>query len=1115
MSKQPSPILRSAIVAGALTLLTPLVVPAANNQILGWNNLGMHCMDSDYSVFSILPPYNTIECQLIVGGKLVTNGVGYAVTYRAVADPSGSTNSTAMGKGNFYTYSGALYGATPVPEMGLAGWAMPGTNNVPQGMLFEQTNHPAAGVATPVNWWRAEGIPISPYDDAHQKNPYPLMRIIAHSGATPIATNDVVLPVSDEMDCRACHASGSYTNTLPAAGWVWNSNAELDYRLNILRLHDEKQFARHSVLYSNALAARGFNGQGLYQGVVADGKPALCAACHASEALGAPSYGSIPPLTASVHGQHAMAKDPTLLITLDNSANRAACYRCHPGSTTRCLRGAMGSAIAADGSMEMQCQSCHGNMSTVGSTNRVGWFMEPACQSCHSGTAAHNNGQIRYTSVFTDTNFTVRVAMDQTFATQPNIPAPGISLYRFSAGHGGLQCSACHGSTHAESPSTHGNDNLRNLALQGYAGTMVECTACHTAMPNTPNGGPHGLHAIGQGWVSGSETGTNIVTKHADRIGSLPGGVAACQPCHGMDYRGTVLSRAQTDRTLTASFDSGSITVQLFRGAVMGCYNCHNGPANDHLNSSTPPAVSNVSTNTSSATPVAMVLPATGSGLTLRIISQPANGSVGLNTNTHVATYFPNPGFIGTDTFTFAAYNGAKNSTLGTGTVAVAPGTLSITAQPAGRTNNVGTTATFGVTVTGTAPLRYQWRKNGTNSLTDGGRVSGATTATLTLSSITPNDAGSYSVVVTNVAGSATSSNAVLTVIEPPTIVSQPANRTNTAGTTASFSVTAGGTAPLSYRWKQNGTNLFDGGRIFGAATATLMIASLGQSDAATYTVAVTNGAGYAVSDPATLTVWFPPSITSQPASRTNIAGTEAAFWVTATGTEPLSYQWRKNGTNLFDGSLVSGTTTAQLTVASVAQSDAATYTVAIINGAGFAVSDPAILTVIDPPVITAQPADATNNTGTTATFTVAVSGTAPFSYRWRKSASDLTDGGKVSGATAATLTLSSILRTDAGSYSVMVTNAAGSATSSNAVLTVVPMLYFDTSPAGLKQTTSGLELTVIDLLGRGPVTVYVTTNWLSWQVLLTNPPVTGALQVIDPGVTNSRRRFYRASEQW
>jgi len=164
-------------------------------------------------------------------------------------------------------------------------------------------------------------------------------------------------------------------------------------------------------------------------------------------------------------------------LNLGDSANRAACYRCHPGSTTRCLRGAMGGAVAADGSMEMQCQSCHGSMSQVGSTNRVGWFMEPNCQSCHTGTATHNNGQIRYTSVFTDTNGAVRIAVDQTFATQTDTPAPDLSLYRFSAGHGGLQCEACHGSTHAEFPATHRNDNLRNQQIQGHAGVMVECTA--------------------------------------------------------------------------------------------------------------------------------------------------------------------------------------------------------------------------------------------------------------------------------------------------------------------------------------------------------------------------------------------------------------------------------------------------------------------------------------------------------------------------------------------------------------------------------------------------------------------------------------------------------------
>jgi PKD repeat protein len=646
----------------AAVLVAPISLTAATATVLGWNNLGMHCMDSDYSVFSILPPYNTVEAQLIVNGLLLTNGAGYTITYQAVADPTGSFNSTAIGKGNFYTYVQSLFGANPPPDMGLAGWAMPGLPNIPQSMLFEQTNHPAAGVATPVNWWRAEGIPLSPYDDAHVKNPYPLMRLIAWNAANqPVATNDVVLPVSDEMDCRACHASGTLLSVEPLQGWVWDGLPERDFRLNILLRHDETEFSNHASLYSAALAARGFNPQGLYLGVVADGKPVLCAACHASEALGAPSYSTIPPLTASVHGFHAHVTDPVANTSLNDIANRSACYRCHPGSTTRCLRGAMGAAVAADGSMEMQCQSCHGTMSQVGSTNRVGWFMEPNCQACHSGTATLNGGQIRFTSALADANGTLRTPADTTFATQPNIPAPGLSLYRFSAGHGGLQCSACHGSTHAEFPSTHLNDNLRNLALQGHVGVMAECVACHTSSPNTITGGPHGMHPVGAAWVS----------SHPDLFEGGQATRAQCQVCHGADYRGTVLSCMQADRTLNAFG-----TQTLFRGAIIGCYTCHNGPSEDSANSSAPPVVTGISTNTTNDKSVAMTLPATGTGLTLRIISQPANGTLGLSNG--VATYFPSAGFVGTDTFTFAVYNGSKNSNLATGTVAVAQGLLSI-----------------------------------------------------------------------------------------------------------------------------------------------------------------------------------------------------------------------------------------------------------------------------------------------------------------------------------------------------------------------------------------------------------------------------------------------------
>ncbi|MDD1650165.1 MAG: Ig-like domain-containing protein, partial [Methylococcaceae bacterium] len=692
-------------------LLTVLVAGspgrAANSALLGWNNLGMHCMDSDYSVFSILPAYNTIEAQLIVNGRLVKSGTGYTVTYQAVADPAGSFNSTSIGKGNFYTYVAALYGANLAPDMGLAGWAMPGTNNVARTMQFEATNS-----SVRVNWFRAEGIPLTPYDNAGRKNTYPLMRLVAKDSAgNVLGASPIVLPVSDEMDCRACHASGSASAAQPAAGWVNDSNPERDYRLNILRLHDEN---RDPATWAGILSATGFNPRGLYAGVVNDQHPVLCARCHLSEALPGTGHGSISPLTRAVHSRHAAVRDPVLAATLDDAANRAACYRCHPGSATKCLRGAMGTAVASDGTMAMQCQSCHGNMSQVGSASRVGWVIEPNCQSCHTGTATHNNGQLRYTSVFTSDG-AVRAAVDQTFATTPNTPATGLSLFRFSSGHGGLQCEACHGSTHAEFPSSHSNDNLRNVQLQGHAGVLAECTACHVTMPVTVNGGPHGMHPTGQAWVN----------QHGGLVEHGGASRSQCQACHGLDYRGTVLSRAQGQRSFVASAENGTTSVQLFRGAFVGCYTCHNGPSSESINSNPAPSVSDVSGQASVGRPVSLTLG--GGNLTYQIISRPAHGTVGLLNG--VATYFPEAGFSGTDTFTYAVYNGAKNSRVATVTIQVgaasdASAPALVVVSPA----NGSTVITRTITVSGTASDNGRGG-HGIRSVTVNGQVASGGTA--------------------------------------------------------------------------------------------------------------------------------------------------------------------------------------------------------------------------------------------------------------------------------------------------------------------------------------------------------------------------------------------------
>jgi hypothetical protein len=137
-----------------------------------------------------------------------------------------------------------------------------------------------------------------------------------------------------------------------------------------------------------------------------------------------------------------------------------------------------------------------------------------------------------------------------------------------------------------------------------------------------------------------------------------------------------VLSRAQADRSVTAFG-----TKVFFRGATIGCYTCHQGPGDDSQNTAPAPVAANVSASTRNDQPVSVVLPVTGAGAVARIISQPSSGTVGLSNG--VATYFPGPGFVGTEQFTYAAYDGSKNSNLATGVVEVVRGaaTLGVTAR--------------------------------------------------------------------------------------------------------------------------------------------------------------------------------------------------------------------------------------------------------------------------------------------------------------------------------------------------------------------------------------------------------------------------------------------------
>jgi len=172
-------------------------------------------------------------------------------------------------------------------------------------------------------------------------------------------------------------------------------------------------------------------------------KPILCANCHRDNALGKPGTLGTPPFSQAMHLKHGEKTND--------------CYKCHPGPNTQCFRDIMHTS-------GMVCQDCHGNVTTVGQTienGRQDWLQEPDC----GAVACHG----------------------------PQHGAEPGKLFRNSKGHSDLYCSACHGSPHAILPTNNANDNLQNVTLQGYAGTLNKCVVCHGVNPTGP--GPHGVYA--------------------------------------------------------------------------------------------------------------------------------------------------------------------------------------------------------------------------------------------------------------------------------------------------------------------------------------------------------------------------------------------------------------------------------------------------------------------------------------------------------------------------------------------------------------------------------------------------------------------------------------------
>jgi Ig-like domain CHU_C associated/PKD-like domain len=309
----------------------------------------------------------------------------------------------------------------------------------------------------------------------------------------------------------------------------------------------------------------------------------------------------------------------------------------------------------------------------------------------------------------------------------------------------------------------------------------------------------------------------------------------------------------------------------------------------------------------------------------------------------------------------FVRYSGTCNTTTCASVIVNVNTVHAITLQPiATQTVCSDSSVSFSVNTSGSV-TSYQWYK-GATLLTNGGSISGATSATLSISPISLLDVSSnyYCVVSGNCASPINSNAAELLVNEKVTIVTQPqATQTLCAGTTATFSVVATGTG-LSYQWHNGGVPLLNGGTISGATSSTLSISSLSVSDSSNNYYCVVGGTspcGNLTSNNAILIVNSIANITTQPQITQSVcANSSINFFITASG-GGLSYQWYKGATMLLNGGAISGATTNSLTINTTSPSDSATdYYCVVSNNCTVGISsNNAELIVNETPIIPNQ----------------------------------------------------------------------------------------------------------------------------------------------------------------
>jgi len=410
-------------------------------------------------------------------------------------------------------------------------------------------------------------------------------------------------------------------------------------------------------------------------------------------------------------------------------------------------------------------------------------------------------------------------------------------------------------------------------------------------------------------------------------------------------------------------------------------------------------------------------------------------------------------------------------ATWGTATVVALAGTIIKVRPPALLRQCEGDTLVLTVQAEpplGESGLQYQWYKEG-QPLSDGGRISGAQTNSLRIVDVVPADAGVYTVVVTTIPSGATEeAQTEVTVVQAVNITQQPTGQTVCVGEQLTLSVEASGTID-GYQW-------YHDGNIVAGATEATYTTTASTSDAGEWWVVIISPCGNTISERVQVTVNEPPSIAQQPQDVAVCRGATVTLSVQASGTEPLQYQWYR------DGSPISGATSAtyEFTATQTAQ-----YSVQVSNVCGQVTSQQVTVRVKEPPLITQQPQGGRFDPGSRVELRVEATGEPPLLYQWYK------DGAPIAGATDASYVIVNASKSDEGTYFCVVTNECGSDTSEQvqvqltgvsepAVLNGVQLWRAEPHPVSAQARVryvlpegGWVRLELLDLHGRSMATVY------------------------------------------